>query len=180
MLFRSPEPVIPSADDLLYHSVLLKIGSHAAVVDGGVTAIYPGEKTVTAYAHDGRTYIPVRFVAERLGATVGWENETETVTIRKGNQTIRMSVGELWYTDNGVRKEMDVPAEYMASTDGNSRTMVPVRFVTEALGFQVEWDYPRQMVVIGKPDYRWEMNHENAEDALNQANMLLLFYSSFV
>ena len=63
----------PTADELLDGSVILELGGHAALVEGGVTAIYPGERSVTAYAHDNRTFVPVRFVAERLGAQVGWE-----------------------------------------------------------------------------------------------------------
>lgn len=174
------EPEAPAGEELLKHSILLQLDNHAAVVDGGVTAIYPGEQTVTAYAHDGRTFVPVRFVAERLGATVDWENETQTVVVEKGEHTIRLVVGELEYTLDGLPKTLDVPAEYRASTDGNSRTMVPIRFVAEALGYQVEWDYPRQMVVIGRPDYPWDMEAESAQIALIQADGLLKTFGSFV
>ena len=174
------EETAPTAEELLKHSILLQVDSHAAVVDGGVTAIYPGEQTVTAYGHDGRVFIPVRFVTERLGATVDWENETQTVVIRKDGHVIRMTVGQTEYTVDGETKTLDVPAEYMASTDGNSRTMVPIRFVVEALGYQVEWDYPRQMVVVGRPGYPWDMESESAQTALIQADGLLKTYSSFV
>lgn len=71
----------PTAKELLAHSVLLKIDSHAALVRSGVTAIYPGERQITAYGHDGRTFVPLRFVAERLGAEVDWESESNTVII---------------------------------------------------------------------------------------------------
>ena len=60
------------------------------------------------------------------------------------------------------------------------RTMVPIRFVVEALGYQVGWDYPRQMVVVGRPGYPWDMESESAQAALIQADGLLKTYSSFV
>ena len=159
----------PTADELLDGSVILELGSHAALVEGGVTAIYPGERSVTAYAHDNRTFVPVRFVAERLGANVGWENDTQTVVIEKGGRTVRMAVGSLTYTLDGVERAMDVPAEFLASTGGNSRTMVPVRFVTEALGYQVEWDQSRNLVIVADPALGWDLAGETEGQALDEA-----------
>lgn len=169
-----------TVDDLLDQTIFLEIGSHAAVVEGGVTAIYPGERAVTAYAHNNRTFVPVRFVAERLGADVTWEGDTQTVVVKKDGHTIRMAVGSLTYTLDGVTKTLDVPAEYMASTGGNSRTMVPVRFVTEALGYQVEWDQPRNLVVIARPDSGWDPAGTVEGDAMDEAVRLLNMYSAFV
>ena len=170
----------PTADELLDGSVILELGSHAALVEGGVTAIYPGERSVTAYAHDNRTFVPVRFVAERLGANVGWENDTQTVVIEKGGRTVRMAVGSLTYTLDGVERAMDVPAEFLASTGGNSRTMVPVRFVTEALGYQVEWDQSRNLVIVADPALGWDLAGETEGQALDEAVGRLALYGGFV
>ena len=169
-----------TVDGLLEQTIFLEIGSHAAVVEGGVTAIYPGERAVTAYAHDNRTFVPVRFVAERLGADVTWEGDTQTVVVQKGGHTIRMAVGSLTYTLDGEEKALDVPAEYMASTGGNARTMVPVRFVTEALGYQVEWDQPRNLVVIARPDSGWDPAGTVEGGTMDEAVRLLTMYSAFV
>lgn len=170
----------PTADELLDGSVILELGSHAALVEGGVTAIYPGERSVTAYAHDNRTFVPVRFVAERLGAQVGWENDTQTVVIEKDGHTVRMAVGSLTYTLDGVEQAMDVPAEFQASTDGNSRTMVPIRFVTEALGYQVEWDQARNLVIVADPSLGWDPAGETENQALDEAVSRLALYGGFV
>ena len=170
----------PTADELLDGSVILELGSHAALVEGGVTAIYPGERSVTAYAHDNRTFVPVRFVAERLGANVGWENDTQTVVIEKDGHTVRMAVGALTYTLDGVEQAMDVPAEFQASTDGNSRTMVPIRFVTEALGYQVEWDQARNLVIVADPSLGWDLAGETENQALDEAVSRLALYGGFV
>ena len=179
---KPDQPVRPekTVDDLLDQAIFLEIGSHAAVVGGGVTAIYPGERAVTAYAHDNRTFVPVRFVAERLGADVTWEGDTQTVVVQKDGHTIRMAVGSLTYTLDGETRTLDVPAEYMASTGGNSRTMVPVRFVTEALGYQVEWDRSRNLVVIVPPDSGWDPAGTVEGDTMDEAVRLLTMYSAFV
>lgn len=170
----------PTADELLKAGIFLEIGGHAAVVEGGVTAIYPGEPNVTAYAHDNRTFVPVRFVAERLGAEVGWENDTQTAVITKGSHTIRMKVGELTYTLDGVEKKLDVPAEFTPSVNNEFRTMVPVRFVTEALGYQVEWDQARNLAVVIDPEHGWDPAGDVEAKTMDEAVRLLNMYGSFV
>lgn len=77
---------------------------------------------------EGRTLIPVRFVAEKLGASIKWDEVTQTVTIILDDQEISLVIGEA--TDG-----MDVPAQII---DGS--TMVPLRFVAERLDAVVNWD----------------------------------------
>ena len=160
--------------------MILKIGSHAAVCKGAVTAIYSGERDVTAYAHDNRTFVPVRFVGERLGATVGWDNDTQSVTVEKDGHKIEMAIGSSTYYLDGEAKALDAPAELTPSVDGNSRTMVPIRFVSEALGYQVEWDQARNLVVIVPPSLNWDKDGEAEGQALDQAITNLALYSMFV
>lgn len=166
--------------ELLKEAVILKIGSHAAVCKGAVTAIYSGERDVTAYAHDNRTFVPVRFVGERLGATVGWDNDTQSVTVEKDGHKIEMAIGSSTYYLDGEAKILDAPAELTPSVDGNSRTMVPIRFVSEALGYQVEWDQARNLVVIVPTSLNWDKDGEAESQALDQAITNLALYSMFV
>ena len=88
---------------------------------------------------DSRTMVPVRVIAETLGCEVDWDVETKTVTFTQGSIVATMVVGEkaLNVTNNGVTTamEIDTPAVII-----NSRTMVPVRFLTELFGFNVDWD----------------------------------------
>ena len=169
-----------TVEGLVNQTIFLEIGTHRAVVEGGVSAIYPGEPDVTAYAHDNRTFVPVRFVAERLGADVSWEGDTQTVVVEKDGHTIRMQVGSLTYTLDGQTKQLDVPAEYKASTGGNSRTMVPMRFVTEALGYQVEWEAGRNLVVIAPPQAHWDPAGAAEQQAMDRVRELLNRYGGFV
>lgn len=169
-----------TADDLLKDSILLQIGNHAAVVRGSVTAVYPGEPMVTPYIKGDRTMVPVRFVASRLGAEVLWEEDTRTVEIRQNDHVLRIAIGEMSFTVDGVRKELDVPAELMRSTDGNSRTMVPIRFISEALGQTVEWDAERSIVIITDGAHGWDPDGKTEQEALKKADGLLKKYSSFI
>lgn len=92
---------------------------------------------------NGRTQVPVRFVSEALGASVGWDGDTKTVTISQGSKKIEVVIGKMDYTINGEKSEMDTEA--LLKED---RTFVPVRFVSEGLGAKVDWDPDIRTVYI--------------------------------
>jgi len=98
---------------------------------------------------DQRTMVPVRFISESLGGTVGWNQNTKTVSIKGKNKSdgsvleVSLKIGENKATVNGKAVVFDTKAE---STNG--RTMVPLRFVSEVLGAKVEWDQNTKTVNI--------------------------------
>ena len=92
----------------------------------------------------GRVLIPLRAVVEALGAEVKWNAATQTVTGRKGEREFSLPIGSRTASVNGSSVNLDVPAQMFSGT-----TMVPLRFVAEALGAEVEWNAAAQQVVIG-------------------------------
>ena len=92
-----------------------------------------------------RTMLPVRFVAENLGATVAWDGATSTATLTCGDIEIKITIGATTATINGEEKPLDAPAFIE-----NSRTYLPVRFVAEALGGTVAWDGSTSTATITK------------------------------
>jgi len=94
-----------------------------------------------------RTLVPVRFVAEALGARVGWEAETRSVPIKKDAQSIRLTIGSNIATVNGEEVTFDT----QAVMEGG-RTFVPLRFVSEILGVAVEWDSKTDTVFLYAAD----------------------------
>jgi len=66
--------------NLTYHTIILTIDNNTAIVDGIKMQIDPNNK-VTPIIINGRTYLPLRFIAEHLNANVNWDNETRTVTM---------------------------------------------------------------------------------------------------
>ncbi|RYG42021.1 copper amine oxidase N-terminal domain-containing protein, partial [bacterium] len=91
----------------------------------------------------GRILVPLRGVMEKLGAYVGYDGATKTVTANRGDVDLMLVLGQRSATVNGRSVTLDVPAEqYLGST------MVPLRFMGEALGAQVLWDAPSMTVQI--------------------------------
>jgi len=95
------------------------------------------------YIKAGRTYVPVRYLGDALGATTAWDAATQTVTVTKGDKTVVLVIGSKTAKVNGADVAMDVAPEI---TGG--RTMLPARYVAEGLGYTVGWNASLQQVVI--------------------------------
>lgn len=98
------------------------------------------ESDVPAFSWGGRTMAPVRLIAERLGATVQWEEGTTEVVITVNAITIQLKMGSAQAKVNGKTVTLydGIPA-MVAKYNGIERTMVPLRFVAEQLGGRAEW-----------------------------------------
>lgn len=91
----------------------------------------------------GRTLVPMRAIFEAMGATVEWEQATQTVTGTKGDIIIKMTIGNPVMTVNGKAITLDVAPKVL-----NGRTLVPVRAVAESFDADVKWDGTTQTVII--------------------------------
>jgi hypothetical protein len=95
------------------------------------------------YIKDNRTLVPIRFIVEQLGAQVGWDEKNKQVTIEKDGKKIILKIGSKDVSVNNSKVTLDVPAEIK-----DNRTMVPLRFISEAFGAQVGWDRTNKVVTI--------------------------------
>ena len=95
----------------------------------------------------GRVLVPLRTIFEALEAEVGWDKTTQTVTANRASTRIELTIGEPYAYINGVLVNLDTPARTI-----NSRTLVPLRFVSEALGASVAWDGSTSTVTITSED----------------------------
>ncbi|OON99999.1 MAG: hypothetical protein ATN35_09720 [Epulopiscium sp. Nele67-Bin004] len=107
--------------------------------------IINGEVSTTASPtqQNGTTLVPVRFVSEQLGGQVNWDAATETVTITRDGVDIELKVGSTNAKINGQSSTLT-----LAPTVQNGTTMIPLRFVSEALNVPVDWDADTSTVLI--------------------------------
>ena len=96
--------------------------------------------------NNGRTQVPLRFVAESLGGDVQWSAESKTVTIDRGRIHVELTIGENEFTVLGGTKIMDTTPVLESG-----RTLVPARFVAEAFGCRVEWNAQTRTMIIEDP-----------------------------
>lgn len=95
------------------------------------------------YIENGVTMVPIRAIFEALGAEVYYDAETKTIMASKGNTVVELVTGSENALINGERKELSAPI-----INKNGSTMVPLRFVSEALGAQVNWDTETKTITI--------------------------------
>lgn len=94
---------------------------------------------------DGRTMLPIRAIAEALGAQVQWDEASQTATLTLGPKVVKVTIGQNSILVDGVPVSMDTAA---AVKDG--RTLLPVRAVGEAMGAGVGYDAATQTVTLDK------------------------------
>lgn len=95
---------------------------------------------------NSRTMLPIRIVAENLGANVSWNNSLRKVTIEKSGTYIEIFIDSAYAKVNGNVVILDSPAFIQ-----NDRTYLPVRFIAENLGAEVIWnDYSRDVIIAPK------------------------------
>ena len=94
---------------------------------------------------DGRTMLPIRAIAEALGATVQWDADTQTATLTLGAKTVMVTIGQNSILVDGKPISMDTAAAIK-----DSRTFLPVRPISEAFGAKVGWDEKTSTVKLDK------------------------------
>lgn len=92
---------------------------------------------------DGRTMVPVRWVSEALGAQVSWDEAKLAVLVNSTPDQAAARGSQIQLIVDGIAVQPDVPPVIV-----EGRTLVPVRWVAEALGAQVDWDASARTVTI--------------------------------
>lgn len=111
--------------------------------DENVTLYLNGSKIecdVPPVIVDGRTLVPVRAFFEQLGAKVAFNERQKKVTITNDEYNVLITIDSSEVYVNGKKETLDVPAKIIVDEDGNGRTMIPVRFISTKMGYNVLWN----------------------------------------
>lgn len=95
---------------------------------------------------NGRTLVPFRAIAQALHVAVSWDGDTQTVSATDGETSVRLQIGNTTAYHNDVPITLDVPPVIQ-----NGRTLIPLRFFSEAFNCEVVWDGPNNTVRITSP-----------------------------
>lgn len=93
-----------------------------------------------------RTMVPFRAIAESLGVAVTWNGETRSITARDREGEVLLTIDQTVAWVSGIPVKLDVPPMIL-----NDRTLVPLRFFSEAFGARVGWDGATRTVTIASP-----------------------------
>ncbi len=118
---------------------------------------------------DDRVFVLARDISESLGALVQWNNYTRQVAIVLDDRVIKMNIDSFTADVNGEIKVMDtMPFLY------NDRAYVPVRFLSESLGCEVEWDGINRIVDINEELEATSRGETITEDSYTKEDLLWL------
>lgn len=120
------------------------------VLIDGLPVVFDVEPAI----QNGRTLVPFRAIAEALNVKVSWDGTTQTVKATDGKTSVRLQIGNRTAYRNESPLLLDVPPQILGE-----RTLVPLRFFSEAFNCKVDWDDaingvrvaspPKEMAVIG-------------------------------
>ena len=123
---------------------VLQIDSTSMCFNGEECEVDPG-RTTTPVIVNGRTLVPLRNIIEKFGGKIEWDEATKTVNIISDSNTIELQIDSTIARVNGEEKVMDVAPCLI-----NSRTMLPLRFISENLGISVEWNNDYRTIYLDK------------------------------
>ncbi|SET82179.1 Cadherin-like beta sandwich domain-containing protein, partial [Natronincola peptidivorans] len=136
--------IIKQSEALKQRNIIsLTIGDRTAIING---RSYKLDAAPLIDPKTNRTLVPLRFVSEMLGAKVEWLKESRQVRITQQETEIILTIGSHTAVVNNNIIALDCPAEILPP----GRTFVPLRFVSQALGANIEWDESTQTITISQ------------------------------
>lgn len=121
------------------------------------------ELDVPPFIENNRTMVPFRFVGESLGAEIGWDAKEMSVTYDLEGSIVKLFIGKNKALVNGIEVRIDENPSIVPRIVAG-RTVVPIRFISEALGFDVSWDPNTQSVsIIGNTNPYFQSNELEGE-----------------
>ncbi len=142
MLFLFPATALASSMIVLIDvtSRYAPSGAWEAVIVGSGSNLNETRFTVDPVIENGRTLVPLRQVANALGYEVRWDAPNKKITLlghnlQEEDVTLTMKIGNNQATVNSQTVTMDVPPKII-----NNSTMIPIRFVSESMGYFVKYD----------------------------------------
>ena len=162
---------------LLLTMLLLILAITPVMANNNITVKIDGQQIafdVPPQLINDRTMVPLRAIFEALGATVDWNGDTQTVMSTKGSTTISLTINNPTMYVNGTAVTLDSPACLIGS-----RTLVPVRAISEAFGTTVDWDGNTSTVLISTtqlvPQVSATLKREEIEVKVKPSGSELIF-----
>jgi len=113
------------------HVMRLVVGQYIYTQNG-----MPQTSDAAPFVSEGRTMVPLRLVAEAMGAEVDWNVRTNTITVTHSATVVTLVVNR------------PLPGSLGTPIIVGGRTFVPLRFVAENLGADVNWDGQAQSIEV--------------------------------
>lgn len=120
------------------------------------------------YIKEGRTFVPIREITEKLGAEVIWSSKDKSIKITLNGDVINMQINNSSVTVNDKKMDLgEAQAPQLAlysSPRRETKTMVPLRFISETFGYKVDWNNDKVRAEITTSDSKSILDEDKKED----------------
>jgi len=161
---KAQEALPNNLQSKLKNAIALRVGNSYTYVNGKLTPVDTENPEVVPIVQNGRTLLPLRFIAETLGCNVDWNEAEQKIRMESDKYTIIMNINDKEYMVNRRKYTMDEPPQII-----NGRTMVPLRTIATALKKQVFWDESGIIVIS---DIENIFNKENDDLLIKTLNRM--------
>lgn len=158
-----------TAEDRMADTVVFQLQNPIAARSGKFVQIDAENKAVYPFTTaEGRTLVPLRFLAEAMGLQVTWVEKTQEIQLKKDGLALAMQIKSTEYTYNGTAYQMESPPILW-----QDRTLVPLRVVAERFGVGVTWQEQDALIILTPSNRPW-MDEGSAEQEMLGRLALLL------
>ena len=167
MIFVMTLSMTVFAEEIYDISIEMHINQNESIVNGIITEI-DENKQVVPFVNNGRTLVPLRFVANNLELDVQWVQDTQSVILTNQDTEIILMIGEeIAYINDNIYRLDSCPLIK------NERTFIPIRFIGEVLQCDVSWEETSQKVLLRREkEVEIDINNDEVQklfqDVLNQ------------
>lgn len=117
----------------------------------------------------GMVFVPLRGVFERMGASVDYNKNQNRITSTRGSKAIALRIGDEYAVVNGSRRKI-----LFAPFVQDNRVYVPLRFLSESMGCEVNWHPPSSTVSItSKVEKKSSAESSNLQKQMDQINKFM-------
>lgn len=128
--------------------VNVPITAHATSISINLGGEFINLESNNIYIEDGSTMVPLRFIAESMGATVDYDEFTQKVLIEKDDRHIALEINSSKVLINNEEMELSVTPVIK-----DNMTMVPLRFVSETLGIYINYNAINKIIYLSTLQY---------------------------
>jgi uncharacterized repeat protein (TIGR02543 family) len=147
---KNPETITMDTDKTVTASFVMNTGSIMKLTLGSTTISVDGKQVPIDAApaiFNSRTFIPIRIITEVFGGSIAWDAAEQKVTVVRNGMTVDLWIGKNAAEIDGKSVSIDTnPAVVPVISYG--RTLLPLRFVAESLGLDVQWDGTAHTITI--------------------------------
>lgn len=123
-------------------TIIMYISNPVMTINGEERQI---DSEVAPIIQNSRTLVPVRTIIEAMGGSVNWNEENKEIMLSIDDDIIKLTIDKMTAYLNDKKYIIDIPPVII-----DSRTMLPIRFIAENFGFDVDWNESNQRITITK------------------------------